>query len=198
MIEDNYRTRQTLLIRLHNQNDQKAWEEFIEVYQRFIYHILNRMQVHANDLDDLVQDVLLRLWKKLASYDPKKAKFRSWLSFVIRNTVLNDINKNKIRHQKLNQFSEDSKLSKQPVTEIDLLIEHEWKRHISNLAMTRVSTLFSGKAIDVFKYSLEGDSNEEISLKLNIKPDSVKVLKSRVKSRYMHEVKRLIHDFEEF
>ena len=85
---DDSQTRQTLLIRARNQNDHQAWEEFVDVYKRFIYHILHRMTIHENDFDDLVQEVLLRLWKKLASYKSEVGRFRSWLARVIRNLVL--------------------------------------------------------------------------------------------------------------
>ncbi len=30
MVEDKYRTRQTLLLRVRNPNDQEAWAEFVE------------------------------------------------------------------------------------------------------------------------------------------------------------------------
>lgn len=196
MNEDKYVTRKTLLMRAKNRNDQDAWEEFVEVYRRFIYHVLNRMNVNENDFDDMVQEVLLRLWEKLGTYDPEKARFRSWLSFVIRNIVINSIRKKSLHVEKMEQLT-DQLSSKSSQTEVEKMIEREWKLHVSNMAMTAIKELFSGKAVQVFELSLQGLDNAQISVKLGIGQNSVKVLKSRVKSRYMAEVQRLITEFEE-
>ncbi len=196
MNDDKYVTRKTLLMRAKNRNDQDAWEEFVEVYRRFIYHVLNRMNVNENDFDDMVQEVLIRLWEKLGSYDPEKARFRSWLSFVIRNIVINSFRKKNLHVEKLEQFS-DSLSTKSSKTEVEKMIEREWKLHVSNMAMATIKELFSGKAVQVFEMSLQGLDSAQISVKLGIGQNSVKVLKSRVKSRYMAEVQRLITEFEE-
>jgi len=196
MNDDKYVTRKTLLMRAKNRNDQDAWEEFVEVYRRFIYHVLNRMNVNENDFDDMVQEVLIRLWEKLGSYDPEKARFRSWLSFVIRNIVINSFRKKNLHVEKLEQFS-DSLSTKSSKSEVEKMIEREWKMHVSNMALATIKELFSGKAVQVFEMSLQGLDNAQISVQLGIGQNSVKVLKSRVKSRYMAEVQRLITEFEE-
>lgn len=196
MNDDKYVTRKTLLMRAKNRNDQDAWEEFVEVYRRFIFHVLNRMNVNENDFDDMVQEVLIRLWEKLGSYDPEKARFRSWLSFVIRNIVINSFRKKNLHVEKLEQFS-DSLSTKSSKSEVEKMIEREWKMHVSNMALTTIKELFSGKAVQVFEMSLQGLDNAQISVQLGIGQNSVKVLKSRVKSRYMAEVQRLITEFEE-
>ena len=201
MSDNEYLTRQTLLMRAKNRDDEQAWQEFIEIYKPFIFHIINRMNVAYDDREDLAQDVLIRLWEKLGTYDTDKGRFRSWLSFVIRNIVLNHIKKNKSNISKLDRLSNDPsqnpKLKQDFESDIDKMIEDEWKIHISTMAMENIKQLFSGNAIEVFELSLSGISSEEISQRLDIKIESIKVLKSRVKSRYMAEIKRLINNFEE-
>lgn len=201
MTDDKYLTRQTLLMRAKARSDQAAWEEFIEVYQAFIFHVIKRMNIRLDDQEDLVQEVLVLLWEKLESYNPEKGRFRSWLSFVIRNVVLNFIKKNNSQLKKIDRLAKDPShdFSKEKTkdSEIDKLIEDEWKLHVSTLAFENIRSLFSGKAIEVFEMSLKGLSLNQISDELELPYNSVKVLKSRVKSRYMAEVKRLIHNFEE-
>lgn len=201
MTEDNYITRQTLLMRAINRSDEQAWNEFVEVYKRFIHHIIHRMNVPYDDREDLAQDVLMRLWEKLGTYDPEKGRFRSWLSYVIRNTVLNYVSKNKTNLKKIDRLTNDPSQNPEMKagnnSEIEEMIEEEWKVHISTLAFENIKGLFSGKAINVFELSLKGLKNDEISQELDLPASSLKVLKSRVKSRYMAEVKRLINNFEE-
>ena len=51
--------------------------------------ILVKMMVIEADRDDLKQDILLLIWKDLRKMKPGKngARFRTWLSTVIRNRI---------------------------------------------------------------------------------------------------------------
>ena len=74
IMADEYSTRQTLLQRLKNQQDDRSWEEFVFYYQRYIYAIISNMNLPHHDCEDLVQAVLLKAWKILPGfqYDPGK------------------------------------------------------------------------------------------------------------------------------
>ena len=76
-----------MLERVRLSDDEQAWEEFVGYYQGFIEVILIKMGVMDADRDDLKQDILLSIWKDLKKMEPGKnnARFRSWLSTVIRN-----------------------------------------------------------------------------------------------------------------
>ena len=70
------------------------------------------MNIQSIDFEDLVQDVLLKLWKGLDSYDKEKSKFRTWLSHVTRNTVLSYFRTKKRRPQGVDLESEESAVNK--------------------------------------------------------------------------------------
>ena len=84
---DQWITRKTLLLRAVNPDDESAWDEFIEYYGRFIYHIILKMGVNSSNSDDVAQQIVIKLWKKINTYDSSKGNFRPWLSTVIRNSV---------------------------------------------------------------------------------------------------------------
>ena len=75
------------MLRAKDPTDEEAWADFVKYYERFTYHLLHRMSVHADDLDDMVQVVLVKLWRSLQRYEKQQAKFRTWLSHVVRNAV---------------------------------------------------------------------------------------------------------------
>ena len=62
MSNNNWNTRLTLLQRAKDPNDNQAWDEFAQYYFKFVKHVLSEMGVHANDKDDLTQEVLISLW----------------------------------------------------------------------------------------------------------------------------------------
>ena len=77
-----------------DQRDEVAWGEFVDRYGTSIYRwCLNRKLQH-NDAEDVTQDVLLRIAKKLGefNYDPRQS-FRGWLRRVTENAVIDLIRK---------------------------------------------------------------------------------------------------------
>lgn len=196
-LTERWKTRKSLILRAKNADDSQAWEEFVRYYERFIYHVLHRMKVSTSDFDDLVQNVLLKLWKSIAGYDSEKARFRTWLGVVVRNAVYDQFAETKRQRKLLENESEVlQRLEREPASEIEQLIEQEWAEYISGLAMERIEKLFSTEAVKSFTMSLDGSSAKEIAEQLNLSPDSVYTLKSRVKSRFIKEIKAVIDELE--
>lgn len=72
-----------------------TWEEVARVYGRKIYNFAYRLTGNAHDANDLVQEVLLRVRRGLASYQP--GSFEGWLWRITRNAFLDDVRKRKRR-----------------------------------------------------------------------------------------------------
>lgn len=72
-----------------------TWEEVARVYGRKIYNFAYRLTGNAADAHDLVQEVLLRVRKGLANYQP--GSFEGWLWRITRNAFLDEIRKQKRR-----------------------------------------------------------------------------------------------------
>ncbi|BDS06643.1 DNA-directed RNA polymerase sigma-70 factor [Oceaniferula spumae] len=183
-----------------SRTDHPVWDEFLNYYDPFVTAVLRKMNFREPEIDDVRQLAFIRLWENLPAYrkQPGKAKFRSWLARLIRNVALNWIRD----HQKENsesQLSEDTQsgyLVDSP--DVEANIEKEWQAYVVKLAMTRLESVFTGKAFEVLQLSLEGHEAEAISEKLNLQKDSVYVLKNRVKTRMQHEIAQIRSELEEF
>jgi len=68
---------------------RQALETLVSRHQRWIYNIAFRMVMTPQDAEDVTQEVLIKVLTKLASYDPEKAAFRTWLYRVVANHVIN-------------------------------------------------------------------------------------------------------------
>lgn len=196
-MEENWNTHQTLIQRAQNPDDASAWDDFVRYYETFIKMVLNKSNIPFSDADDLVQDILLKVWKGLPGYEYKreKAKFRTWLGTIIRNTVINHVAKVKRKGgQKLELF--ETKVQSFKETDIEKVIKDEWIKYLTAYAMEKIETIFSGQTIEVFKLSLKGNSGKEIASKLSLTEESVFVLRSRVKSRLKKEIDKLRAEIE--
>ena len=72
-----------------------TWEEVARDYGRFLYTVAFRLTGNREQAEDLVQDVLLRVRKGLASYQP--GSMEGWLSRITTNAFLDDVRKRKRR-----------------------------------------------------------------------------------------------------
>ena len=196
---DPYLTRQTLLARVQNPDDEGAWEDFVAYYENFIYMVLRRMCYNHEDHQDLVQEILLKLWEKLKSYDREKSKFRTWLSTVIRNTFINYLDKKSRRQKREDVISDPSMremLYAENGTDLDIFIHREWEIYARNLALERIRSHFSEKALQVFDRMLDNKPVAQIAEELELGSSSVYKMGERVKNRLRDEIKLIRQELE--
>ncbi|MGJ8639763.1 MAG: RNA polymerase sigma factor [Opitutaceae bacterium] len=187
-------TNYTLIHRAHNLGDEAAWNQLIQHYRRFIVYILRKLNMPENDLEDVTQQVLIRLSRELPKFDKERAKFRTWLSRMITNIAISHFRRPKRQHTDIDYL--DIKEGGGHIAEIESIIENEWSTYIETQAIERVREVFKGKAILVFELGLRGCSTEEIALQTQLSVSSVYTLRKRVKKRLYTEIRSLIDDLE--
>lgn len=97
-----------LLLRRCLSGDAAAWEDIVRRYQRRIYNICYRFAGSAEDADDLTQEVFIKMYKTLNSYDVERGAFLTWVTTVTRNLLVDHFRKGK--HDRLTD-SLDASLS---------------------------------------------------------------------------------------
>src|SRR5437870_12488578 len=84
------------LMRLVSRGDTSAFEKLIERHQALVAGTVARMLSSNSDVEDLAQQVFIRVWKSARRYVPR-AKFTTWLLKITRNLVFNELRRTK-RH----------------------------------------------------------------------------------------------------
>lgn len=84
-----------VLIRRCKAGDAVAWEELVRGYNRRIYNICYRFTGSPDQAEDLTQEVFVRMFRTLDSYDPDKAAFMTWLTTLTRNLLVDNFRKTK-------------------------------------------------------------------------------------------------------
>jgi RNA polymerase sigma-70 factor (ECF subfamily) len=68
--------------------DGSSWEEIVRRHTRRVYSLCYRFTGNSTDAEDLTQDVFLRVYKTLGSYQVTHGAFATWLSSVTRNLLV--------------------------------------------------------------------------------------------------------------
>jgi RNA polymerase sigma-70 factor (ECF subfamily) len=76
------------LVRQCIAGDQHAWQQLVVAQNRRIYAICYRFTGSAADAEDLTQDVFIKLYRNLASFDVDKGNFVTWLTTLTRNLLV--------------------------------------------------------------------------------------------------------------
>lgn len=81
------------LVRRCVSGDAAAWEEIVQRFHRRIYNICYRFAGSAADAQDLTQEVFIKVYRTVGSFDGTKASFNTWVTTVTRNLLVDHFRK---------------------------------------------------------------------------------------------------------
>lgn len=83
-------------IRLCLQGDAQAWERLVRAYQGRIYAICLRFTASNAEAEDLTQDIFVKLFCNLSSYDAQRGSFFPWLQNMTRNHLVDRFRRTRV------------------------------------------------------------------------------------------------------
>ncbi|HUS19823.1 MAG TPA: sigma-70 family RNA polymerase sigma factor [Terriglobales bacterium] len=75
--------------------DSSAWEDIVRMNNRRIYNICYRFTNSPDDAEDLTQEVFIKIYRTLNSYDLEKGAFTTWITTITRNLLVDHFRKSK-------------------------------------------------------------------------------------------------------
>jgi RNA polymerase sigma-70 factor, ECF subfamily len=191
-------TSASLLERLQQSPDQEAWRRLVEMYTPLIHGWLRRhADLQANDADDLTQEVLASLVRRLPRFrhNHRPGAFRAWLRTVTVNCLRDFWRRRRGRPwaaaggdpARLLAELEDSSSG------LSRVWDEEHDRHVAGALLERVRGEFTPTTWEAFRQlALEGRSAAEVAAALGLTPNAVLIAKSRVLRRLREEGRGLI------
>jgi RNA polymerase sigma-70 factor (ECF subfamily) len=76
--------------------DSDAWEQLARTQHRRIYGICYRFTGSPTDAEDLTQEAFLKMYRNLASFDPAKGGFSTWLTTLTRNLLVDNYRRTRL------------------------------------------------------------------------------------------------------
>ena len=190
-------TSASLLQRLREGPHSPAWQQMTDIYQPLIRAWLHRQDVLAHDADDLVQEVLAVVVRRLPDFEHNQrvGAFRTWLRTITVNVVRDHWRNRKHRpaaaggtdlNEFLNQLEDpDSGLSR--------LWNQEHDRHVTHRLLEVLKGDFEPKTWQAFtRVALDGAAAADVAKELGLTTNAVFIAKSRVLARLRQEAAGLV------
>jgi RNA polymerase sigma factor (sigma-70 family) len=179
-------TSASLLDRLAASPSDADWRRLFDLYHPLRGSWLARAGVPPHDRDDVTQDVLMVVVRKVAGFERERpGAFRSWLRAIFANRV-RDYFRNRADKAAVG-------VSLEELTDPDSALSREWDRdhdtHLAVRAMARIRVDFTDTTWAAFaRQVIDGRPALEVATELGISRNAALVAKSRVLARVRAEL----------
>ena len=77
------------LLALYRQDAATGMEALLRQYTPLLRYVIAPILPSAQDQEECLSEVALRVWEGIASFDPRRGPWTAWLTAVARNAALN-------------------------------------------------------------------------------------------------------------
>jgi RNA polymerase sigma factor (sigma-70 family) len=181
-------TRASLLVRLRDPQDERAWAEFTAIYSPLVYRLARRKGLQDADAADLVQEVLQAVASAIDRWDPDpmRGPFRNWLFRIARNLIINLLASQHRHPRGIGGADFVSLLEDRasPSREDSALFELEYRRQLFEWASDRIRTEFQETTWAAFwRTWVDGRKSKDVAEELGLSLGAVYMARSRVVAR---------------
>jgi len=194
-------TRQSLLSRLKDWNDQDNWKVFFDTYWRLIYNAAIKAGLSETEAQDVVQETVISVMKSMPDfkYDVGKGSFKSWLLRLTSWRIADQLRK---RQRGLANHRPEPRTSTRTATVervadpanplLEARWDEEWEKNLMNAAIERVKRKVDAKHYQVFDlYVFKRWPVSKVARTLKVNAGKVYLIKHRISGLIKKEVAHL-------
>jgi len=201
-------TRQSLLTRLRDWQDQDGWREFFDSYWRLIYNVARKSGLGDAEAQDVVQTTFMYLARRMPSfhYDRARGSFKSWLRVVTRSRISvyrrrekigEKFNREPLPGEEGDEVSAMEQIPDPAADALDEVWQREWEENLLQAAFRRVRPKVSSQQLLIFRLATPGDLPlTQVAKKLGVSLAQVYLARHRVGKLLKAEVQRLRRETE--
>ncbi len=173
-----------LMLRVR-EDDSQAFADLVDAYNHRLVTVLQHLVGHADEAEDLAQEVFLRVYRSRKKYHPK-AKFSTWLFTIANNLALNVLRDRQRRPQIPLNTRESGPLGPRPAEQ--LVHDRGGQPHhrmqqqeLEEVVRQALDTLNDRQRVAVVLNKFEDMNYAEIAEVMNLTTKAVKSLLSRAR-----------------
>ncbi len=188
-------TRESLILRLPSHGDVEAWEEFISIYEPFLFRFAQRRGLQEADAREIAQSVFLSVAGAIDRWRPDKEKgpFRAWLFRIARNHLLNFIAKNHRIRATGNSSAADILRGIAANDSQRDEWDEDYRKEMFRLAASQTRESVQSATWEAFwDTAVLGKSTEQVATRLHMTVGAVYIARCRV----LAKIRKLIGEWE--
>jgi RNA polymerase sigma-70 factor (ECF subfamily) len=181
------------IVRRCMNGDSSAWAELVRAQHRRVYGLCYRFTGNPTDAEDLTQDVFLKIYSNLASFDTMRGSLSVWIATMTRNLLVDNFRRT--RNQRATSSLDDGWESAEELKPVDRLtapgpspLESAAKKELAKMVQEALARVSIELREAVILRDLQDLDYKEIACVLGIPEGTVK---SRI-SRGRAELARLL------
>jgi RNA polymerase sigma factor (sigma-70 family) len=184
-------TRTTLLERVRDPGDARAWAEFHRLYSRLIYHHARSRGLNDTEASEILGDCMERLAREMRGfrYDKQKGRFRAWLRAVATNRITDHLRRRRVFP------AAGVGLDELPGPQEDggELWDRQWRAHHALHCWKHIAPDLPPLHSQAFHFCvLEGLPPAEVAKRLGLRVNHVYQIKARITARLKTAMRELL------
>ncbi len=116
-----------LMVRRCLDGDSSAWAEMVRTHHKRVYGLCYRFTGNPTDAEDLTQDVFLKIYSNLASFDAARGSLPVWITTMTRNLLVDNFRRT--RNQRATGSLDDGWDATDELRPVDRLMARDVSPH---------------------------------------------------------------------
>ena len=168
--------------------DQSAWDAIVRLYWRKVFNIAYKFVGRHDEAEDLTQDVFLKLFRSLQTFD-RRANFSTWLISVSRNLCIDHYRSMRREHDVVAHDVDASTIQRASATDSPLVLLE--RRDRVSLLRAALDRLPPALRTAVMLRDIQELSYHEIADRLGVPEGTVKSRINRGRTELARQIARL-------
>ena len=163
--------------------DDKSFTLLYDNYSKSLYGVIYNLIRNTEEAEDVLQEVFVKIWKNIDSYNESKGRLYTWMLNIARNTAIDKLRSKNFNNSQKNlsadNFVHVLEDSSRPTSRIDAIGIKEFIMKLKPKCVQIINLLF-----------FQGYTQQEASDELEMPLGTVKTNNRNC----MNELRKMIHD----
>jgi RNA polymerase sigma-70 factor (ECF subfamily) len=194
-------TRDSLLLRLKDWQDDASWRDFFNTYWRLVYGVALKAGLTEQEAQEVVQETVITVARHIPDfkYEPNVCSFKTWLLNLTRWRIVDQLRKRPKKVVVATRSNGDgaatAMLERVPdpaSLNLDAVWDKEWEQHLLSAAIQSVKRKVNPEQYQIFHLCVFKEwPVQKVTRELGISATRVYLAKHRVAALLKREVKLL-------
>jgi RNA polymerase sigma-70 factor, ECF subfamily len=87
--------------------DSRAFTIMYDMYSKSLFSVISNLIKETEDAEDALQEVFVKIWKNIDSYNESKGRLYTWMLNIARNTAIDKLRSKGFNNSKKNLSSDN-------------------------------------------------------------------------------------------